>query len=103
MTAQMPDKIRWKGRRYDLCTLPLEVLFLAQAKRPAFQMIHTANYRGYLAHWRLPRGKLVLGGLEPNFAEGRTPIDYDDPQPVSEMMIKLRDQHDRTVKLLDDL
>ena len=103
MTAQMPDKIRWNGRSYDLCTLPLEILFLAQGRRPAFEMIHTANYRGYWAHWRLPRGKLVLGGLEPNFAEDRRPIDYDDPEPISEMMTKLREQHDGTVKLLNEL
>jgi hypothetical protein len=35
--------------------------------------------------------------------EDRAPSDYDGEEPVSEMMTKLREQHDITVKLLNEL
>jgi hypothetical protein len=103
MTAQMPDRIRWKGQRYQLCTLPLETLFLAQGHRPPFEMIHTANYRGYWASWRLSHGKLVLSSLEPNLARDDGSPEFGGSEPVSEIMANLRNEHEKTVKLLREL
>jgi hypothetical protein len=103
MTVQMPDKMRWKGGKYDLCTLPLEVLFLAWRQRPPFEIIHTANHRGYWAYWRMPYGKLVLGRLEPNLTTDGIPADDVDPESLSEIMASQRKQHERTVKLLAEL
>lgn len=63
MTAQVSDSILVDDIRCKLFVLPLEVLFEAMPDRPYFKPPHTANWRGYVASWKIEDGRLWLIGL----------------------------------------
>jgi len=77
MTAQTPDILYHRGRRHDLCTLPLEVYFsrMAKARRPRFHWFSSALGRGYVATWEIRDGWLWLIDIEGDIKakEGRIP------------------------------
>jgi hypothetical protein len=71
MTAQIADSILIEGHSYKLCTLPLEVLFNSITHRPTFfytaskedgalGSISSANWRGYIASWKIADDRLWL-------------------------------------------
>ena len=60
-TAQIPDAIEINGVKYRLNTNPLEK-YLAEIKwkKPENASISSANWRGYLATWKVEAGNLLL-------------------------------------------
>ena len=58
MTAQIRDKIFYKGRQYSLATEPLRPYLEAMDIR--YTGISTGNYRGYVASWEVRDKKLYL-------------------------------------------
>jgi hypothetical protein len=60
MTAQLPERLRYKGKRLELCTLPLEDYFEAGGASPDFEPSSTALGRGYVGEWSIVRGRLYL-------------------------------------------
>lgn len=60
MTAQLPDRIVIDGAEHVLLATPLDA-FLAQVEGvPELVAPHTANWRGYLAQWRVVGDQLLL-------------------------------------------
>jgi hypothetical protein len=60
MTAQMTDQVQWQGESFSITAMDGEGLFEAVGAEP----ISTACYRGYVAHYRIAEGQLVLAELE---------------------------------------
>ena len=59
MTAQIGDKIHYKGMRYSLSSEPLSA-FLLKNKIDKFNELNTACWRGYVAEWEVVDNKLYL-------------------------------------------
>jgi hypothetical protein len=61
-TAQFPDIIIYNGKEYALMSNPLESYFGTNHPRPKnlFKFSCTANWRGYIAKWKIDNGKLYL-------------------------------------------
>lgn len=70
MTAQVPDRLFWKGREYSLCVLPLNLLFARMQPRPQFESTSTANWRGYRAYWKIEGKKLFLQSISGTLDSG---------------------------------
>jgi hypothetical protein len=64
MTAQVSDSILIDGDIHALCVLPLQSLFKVMPTPPHFESPHTANWRGYVASWKIENDRLWLMGLE---------------------------------------
>ncbi|WP_417688558.1 hypothetical protein [Pseudidiomarina sp.] len=63
-TAQQPDRIEVDGKVFYLQTNPLEsYLKSIEWEVPEQAIISSANWRGYLASWRLESGYLVLADV----------------------------------------
>jgi hypothetical protein len=77
VTAQVADSVAIDGEPWLLLDTPLDGL-LARIDAPDFVAPHTANWRGYVAQWRVDRDVLSLAGIEATVAgpDGR-------PRPVS--------------------
>lgn len=60
-TAQIPDAIAIKDIQYRLNTNPLDK-YLAEIRweRPEYASISSANWRGYLASWKIDAGNMLL-------------------------------------------
>lgn len=60
-TAQIPDSIEINNVKYRLNTNPLEK-YLAEKKwvKPENASISSANWRGYLASWKIEAGNMLL-------------------------------------------
>lgn len=60
-TAQMPDSIEINNVKYHLNTNPLDK-YLTEIKwvRPENVSISSANWRGYLASWKIEAGNMLL-------------------------------------------
>lgn len=67
MTAQIPDRIRYKRRIHALIAEPLEEWFSDQRPRPAFFSESRGSncWRGYRAMWSIRRGQLRLLWIDP--------------------------------------
>jgi len=61
-TAQFPDILYYKGQKYSIFSNPLESYFSSKNPRPdnLFQYSCTANWRGYIATWKIENGKFLL-------------------------------------------
>lgn len=61
-TAQFPDILIYNGTEYSLMSNPLESYFTKNNPRPdkLFPFTCTANWRGYVATWKIDAGKLYL-------------------------------------------
>jgi hypothetical protein len=64
VTAQLSDSLLLDGKMYALCVLPLDLLFKSMPDRPYFEWETTANWRGYVALWKIEHQQLWLAGLE---------------------------------------
>ncbi|HYG80014.1 MAG TPA: hypothetical protein VD861_06480 [Pyrinomonadaceae bacterium] len=66
-TAQAPDVIHYEGKQYKLFANPLESFF-KRGERPKFHIgpgsMSTANWRGYVATWKVEEDMLYLVGLD---------------------------------------
>lgn len=67
MTAQDPDRIRYRQRVYDLFSEPLEDYFTELHPKPeSFAGLCSACWRGYMARWSIRKGKLYLDRIQPD-------------------------------------
>ncbi|KRB15440.1 hypothetical protein ASD99_11390 [Mesorhizobium sp. Root695] len=64
MTAQVSDRIELDGRSFPLEVLPLEVLFRLSLQSPEFVPGNSANWRGYVASWKIENDQLWLTKLD---------------------------------------
>lgn len=65
MTAQAPELLYYKGKRYNMIVEPLEAYYENKPPRPEeFVGYCTANWRGYIGTWRIRYGQLYLSKLE---------------------------------------
>lgn len=63
MTAQIAERLDYRGESHALCAEPLTDYFhLAHVKSP-FQFTMTALWRGYVGSWEIVDGRLYLVGL----------------------------------------
>lgn len=85
MTAQIHEKIRYKGKRMGLATCPdfpedhPRIIRLSEeeafANDPSGMIFSTACWREYIGSWSIRRGKLYLTKLEGRFhLEGKDAI-----------------------------
>lgn len=69
-TPQVPDKLIYEGRVYDLFANPLESYYAGNHRRPSFyqnqdpKSISTALWRGYVATWEIQAGALYLTEID---------------------------------------
>ncbi|MDR1943466.1 MAG: hypothetical protein LBQ19_01450 [Synergistaceae bacterium] len=65
MSAQMNDRIKYKGSDYGLAATPLENYFSDNPElRPKFAGFNSACRRGYVARWEIIGEKLRLVGMD---------------------------------------
>jgi hypothetical protein len=65
LSAQVYDKIKYRGTDYGLAATPLEGYFSAHPEaRPKFRGMNTSCMRGYVAQWEVRGEKLYLSGME---------------------------------------
>ena len=70
-TAQMPDKIIYKGRTYNLYSNPLEGYFERYPdRRPSEGIVSTALWRGYIATFEVKDGRLMVLDVEAERFDG---------------------------------
>ncbi|MBI4968701.1 MAG: hypothetical protein HZC25_11355 [Rhodospirillales bacterium] len=69
MTAQIADSIDIDGERLALFAEPLESYFDSHPPRPAFLPTNTANWRGYVASWRIHDNKLYIVAIKGRICE----------------------------------
>ena len=67
-TAQAPDVLLYKGKKYALYANPLESFYKNQDDRPKFfvgpNTMSSGNWRGYIATWSIEDGSLYLVGID---------------------------------------
>lgn len=63
-TRQQPDILIDGGQEHFLYSNPLESLYGKENPRPHFQIVHTANMRGYIATWEIDQGILYLKDIK---------------------------------------
>ena len=68
MTAQIEDKLKFKGETYFLATEPLKGYLDREGIE--FFSFSTACWRGYIATWQIKDDKLFLVDLEANTIDG---------------------------------
>jgi hypothetical protein len=64
MTAQFPERLHYRNRKYSMCTNPLEDYFELTGNRPNFVEISTALWRGYIGNWVIIHDRLYLIGID---------------------------------------
>ncbi|WNH53419.1 hypothetical protein [Stenotrophomonas oahuensis] len=62
-TAQIPDRIEIDGKTLSLNTNPLASHLDKIGSRSPAEGQSTASWRGYVAHWRIENGELVLADV----------------------------------------
>lgn len=60
MTAQISEKLIYKGERLNLCTNPLEIYLSSVPPAVPFCSTSTALWRGYTGTWTIEGGRLYL-------------------------------------------
>jgi len=71
MTAQTSEILVFNGHTEALLTEPLEEVLLASNRQSLFKSAApcTALHRGYVGHWAIRKGKLLLTGLSNPYDE----------------------------------
>ncbi|MBL0421879.1 hypothetical protein JI739_16135 [Ramlibacter sp. AW1] len=70
MTAQITERLVYKGQDLPLCTEPLECYFSAGRARPCFESDCTALWRGYVGRWEIAGDRLYLTALQGLLEDG---------------------------------
>ena len=60
MTAQIAEKMFYKGEELSLCDEPLHYFLQAIKKNLKFEAPSTALWRGYVGTWTIEDGRLYL-------------------------------------------
>ena len=74
MTAQVSEKLIYKGESLSLCSNPLSP-FLEQSNFQ-FRISSTACWRGYIGSWEIENGRLYLKSILGNLKNGQ-PINIE--------------------------
>jgi uncharacterized protein (TIGR02996 family) len=69
VTAQLHERLRFRGKDYGMAACPLEGLFHTLRPRPAFVFLHTACWRGYVGLWEVQDNLLFLTELRGQVSE----------------------------------
>jgi len=77
-TAQYPDIIKFKGKKYDLNSNPLEPYFEKNPnKRPQGGIMSTALWRGYVAEFAIIDEQLMLTDIKIEVYDKESKDEYD--------------------------
>ncbi len=80
MTAQMGERLLYKGKNHLMTSLPFRD-FLKSCDGVILNKYHTANYRGYFGNWEVKDNKLFLIELHANVAGTKgVELDYFFPE-----------------------
>jgi hypothetical protein len=91
MTAQISDSLLIDGTMHALCVLPLDLLFKSMPDRTYFEWETTANWRGYVALWKIENQQLWLAGLNGRVkAERPSSIESGFAKPIRDAKEKHR-------------
>jgi len=64
MTAQIAERLRYKGEDVAMCTNPLDDYFAKTGVSPHFVPNCSALWRGYVGRWEIVDDRLYLIGLD---------------------------------------
>ncbi len=70
MTAQIAERLRYRGEEMALCANPLDDYFDLGGQKPPFVASSTALWRGYVGSWEIVDGRLYLVALEGLLEDG---------------------------------
>lgn len=70
MTAQIAERLIYKGADVAMCTNPLDDYFAMGGVNPGFKSNSTALWRGYVGSWEITDERLYLIGLKGTLADG---------------------------------
>ena len=80
MTAQMPEKLFYKGEEYGIEIEPLgDLLSKSDILRPGDWSHWSSCWRGYIGSWEIEDNKLYLVGLEGDADKESTDLNYVFP------------------------
>ena len=71
MTAQFPETLEYKDKRYVMCTEPLSAYFSMGGRNPGFVSLCTACWRGYVGSWKIEASRLYLIGISGELGNGQ--------------------------------
>lgn len=63
MTAQIAERLQYRGEKVAMCTNPLDDYFAMGGVNPGFEFNCTALWRGYVGTWEILNDRLYLVGL----------------------------------------
>ena len=70
MTAQIAEKLKYKGNLVSMCTYPLSTYFDQGGTNPGFESNCSTLWRGYVGSWEIVKGGLYLVNLEGTLVDG---------------------------------
>jgi hypothetical protein len=70
MTAQIAEKLYYKGECYPMCSNPLSMYFSLADIEPNFKPTTTALWRGYAGTWEIMDERLYLAELSGQMKDG---------------------------------
>ncbi len=70
MTAQISEKLRYKGKNVAMCTTPLSKYFAMGGTKPLFESNFSALWRGYVGSWEIVDDHLYLIALSGMLHDG---------------------------------
>jgi hypothetical protein len=70
MTAQIAERLTYKGEEVSMCTTPLSEYFTMSGFTPRFKFNGTALWRGYVGNWEVVDSRLYLTGLTGTLIDG---------------------------------
>lgn len=70
MTAQIAEKLRYRGEDVAMLTNPLTLYFAMGGFNPRFMSGSTALWRGYVGNWEIVNQRLYLIGLRGTLENG---------------------------------
>lgn len=77
-TAQVPDRLTYKGKQHPLFSTPLEAYLRQRGKRFKSDVGSTACWRGYVASWIVKKGRLYLQGVRQCHGDPPKPLATDE-------------------------
>ena len=70
MTAQMPERLTYKGEQLALAEQPLWDFFKLAGSQPAMAETSSALWRGYIGSWEITNERLYLVGIDGRLKDG---------------------------------
>ena len=70
MTAQMPERLTYKGDQLSLAEEPLGAFFKLSGSKPPTAKSSSALWRGYIGSWEITNERLYLVGIDGRLKDG---------------------------------